>query len=404
MTTPSSNPLALPDSEKPDRSDEASTLADRVRSLRLPESSGGEGRGGSWLAWIVALLLGVASAYLGYRVWSLEQAMADSGGTGGTTAGQPGPGPGAPGVGANAPAGNGRSLETGGYLIPVRRVQVSPKVGGQVIHMFYEEGEYVEAGMPLAIVDRTKFVFSFRERSALAESLKNEWDRLRVNLKIEEDIRAANLAEGQANLTNMQTKYRIAKEGGRATSEEDLRNALYSMDMAAAKLKNLQGLLKVTRDTARIEIEKAYQSYQQSLVSAQNAEDDLDNTIVPAPSSGIILKKYAEDGNMVRPEAFSNGLSASLYDLADLTQMEVDVDISERDLDAVFVGQKCQIRMEAFPDRLYTGYVARFLPEGNRSKASVSARVRVDVPDGDRYLRPELRARVKFLPAEPRKK
>jgi multidrug resistance efflux pump len=400
MTTPSSNPLALPGTESPERNGTpATSLADRVRSLRLPEASGGGSGGSSKLAWLLTLVLGVGAGYLGYRLYQAEQALAEASASGSTA------GPGGTNTttstSSSSAGGSGRTLETGGYLIPFRRVQVSPKVGGQVIKMFYEEGEYVQAGMPLAIIDRTKFVFTFRERTAQAESLKHEYERLKAALRLEEEIRAASLAEGKANLTNMKVKYNIAREGGRATSEEDLRNAQHQMEMADAKVRNLQASLNVTRETAKIEIDKAFQSYQQALVSAQNAEDDLDNTIVPAPSSGTILKKYAEDGNMVRPEAFSNGLSASLYDLADLTLMEVDVDISERDLDAVFVGQKCEIRMEAFPDRLYTGYVARLLPEANRSKASVSARVRVDVPDGDRFIRPEMRARVKFLP--PRK-
>lgn len=406
MSTPT-NPLALPrpgqpPQPAPERNGEAPpSLADRVRSLRLPDEPKGPGGGSSRFAWLLVLVALGGAAYLGYRLYLAEKLLAEGTATnptkGPTAPGGPpptgGPGPTGPGTPSTATA-----LTTGGYLIPFRKVQVSPRVGGQVVKMFYEEGERVEAGMPLAIIDRVRFNFTFRERTAQAEALKAEYERLKATTALEEKIRAASVAEAEANLRNMQAKLDITRRAGTVLSEEDRTNAVFQAQMAAAKLENLRQLLQVTRDTAHIEVERAYQNYQQAAVAAKAAEDDLDNTVVPAPSSGIILKKYAEDGNMVRPEAFSNGLSASLYDLADLTQMEVDVDISERDLDAVFVGQKCEIRMEAFPDKVYTGSVARLLPEANRSKASVSARVRVDVPDGDKYLRPELRARVKFLP------
>lgn len=405
MTTPT-NPLALPAPGKaPERAGPSGpSLSERVRSLRLPDAPRGGGGGGtSWLAWLLVVGLAAGASYLGYRLYMAEQLLKAGGGTATGTATSTPPkerdGSGTTTGGPIRTANNSaRSLETGGYLIPVQRVQVSPRVGGQVIKMFYEEGEWVEAGMPLAIIDRVRFNFTYRERKAQADALKAEWERMQSSLRLEEKVRAASVAEGEANVRNMQVKFDIARKSGTSLSEEDRTNATYQYQMAAARLENLKALLQVTRETSEAEIERAYQNYQQAVIAARAAEDDLDNTVVPAPSSGIILKKYAEDGNMVRPEAFSNGLSASLYDLADLSLMEVDVDISERDLDAVYIGQKCEIRMEAFPDRLYTGTVERMLPEANRSKASVSARVRVDVPPGDRYLRPELRARVKFLP------
>src|SRR5205823_14963476 len=119
------------------------------------------------------------------------------------------------------------------------------------------------------------------------------------------------------------------------------------------------------------DIEKAKAAYTLACAQRDNAKYDLDNTEVRAPISGRILKKQAELGNTVRPEAFSNGLSASLCEIADVRDLEVDVDVSERDLDRVSGGQHCEVRTEAFPDKVYPGHVSRIMPEANRSKASV---------------------------------
>ena len=64
------------------------------------------------------------------------------------------------------------------------------------------------------------------------------------------------------------------------------------------------------------------------------------NCTIRAPISGTILKKNAEEGNIVNPIAF-NG-SFSLCDMADLSDLEVDLSIQERDIARIFPGQKCK--------------------------------------------------------------
>ena len=105
---------------------------------------------------------------------------------------------------------------------------------------------------------------------------------------------------------------------------------------------------------------------------------------------------------MVNPAAFSNGLSASLCDMADLSDMEVDLAIAERDISKVFKGQKCRVKAEAFPDRVYSGFVSRLMPTADRAKGAVPVRVKIDIPreEEGRYLRPEMGAVVTFLAKE----
>ena len=133
------------------------------------------------------------------------------------------------------------------------------------------------------------------------------------------------------------------------------------------------------------------------------------NTQVKAPIKGIILSKKTEEGNIVNPSAFSNGLSASLCEMADLYDLEIDLSIAERDIAKVFKGQECRVRAEAFPGRIYRGYVSRIMPMADRSKAAVPVRVRVQFPAQDQkgqplpmekqgeFLRPDMGAIATFL-------
>src|SRR5206468_4212653 len=90
----------------------------------------------------------------------------------------------------------------------------------------------------------------------------------------------------------------------------------------------------------------------------------LQNCSIKAPVTGVILTKKAEFGSLINPVV--GGVSTSLCEMADLSDLEVDLEVDERDVSKVFDGQDCTIRVDAYPKRLYKGYVSRIMPIGNR--------------------------------------
>jgi multidrug resistance efflux pump len=136
----------------------------------------------------------------------------------------------------------------------------------------------------------------------------------------------------------------------------------------------------------------------QAEADVAKAQWRLGNCTIVAPISGTILKKNAEEGNVVNPIAF-NG-SFSLCEMADLSDLEVELSIQERDISRVHKGQKCTVRAEqAFPDRVYQGVVSRLMPIADRAKGAVPVRVKLTVPAEEEgmYLKPEMSAVVSFL-------
>ena len=91
--------------------------------------------------------------------------------------------------------------------------------------------------------------------------------------------------------------------------------------------------------------------------------------------------------------------SFSLCDLADLSDLEVELTIEERDISKVAPGQKCKVRTEAYPDRIYEGIVLRSMPIADRNKAAIPVRVKVTVPREEEgiYLKPDMTAMVSLL-------
>jgi len=384
------------------------SLADRVRSLKLSGGSPQSARRGAfWTPWVLCLLLTAVCGYLAYvafversesatRTEELDAPPTTVVETDSTKLPPPKPG--------------SVTLNAGGYIIPVQRVQVSPKVGGQVIELHENllEGTFVKEGTILARLDPTKYKFQHDQAKAAADIARAEWEELKTgNREEEKKHSAAQLKEAEEARKQLTDELYRLKQSGRGSTDDERIKVESRLRQTEQKVEQLRQMDKIMQDGPRKEkIDAAFARYQQALVRLNDAKYDLDNTEVRAPVTGIILEKKAEVGNTVRPESFGQGLSASLCDMADLTKLEVDVDVSERDLPNVFQGQKCKVWPEAFMHRQYEGVVSRLMPVASRSKSSVSVRVQIQVPPDERddhgglLLRPDMRARVHFLAPE----
>ena len=84
--------------------------------------------------------------------------------------------------------------------------------------------------------------------------------------------------------------------------------------------------------------------------------------------------------------------------LADLDDLQVELDISQTDFNRISTQQECRMTPEAYPDRDYRCEIDEISPEANRQKASIEVKVKVLEPD--EFLRPEMSARVTFLRKE----
>jgi len=127
------------------------------------------------------------------------------------------------------------------------------------------------------------------------------------------------------------------------------------------------------------------------------AETQLAATEIKAPISGTVLQRIVERGEMVSPSSFGgdSGTRTSVVALADLQDLQIELDISQTDFARLKMGQRAEIIPEAFPNLKYTGFIAEIAPEANRAKATVQVKVKVEDPN--EQLRPEMNARVNFL-------
>ncbi len=404
MMTPSENPVrtvASGTANQDGRSGQG-TLSDRVQSLRLPERGGSKG---SWLPWVLCAVFLLSTAAFGYRAFVMGREGSDPKTGGGR--------PVTPTLEENSAGSGDVVLEAKGYIIPAHQIMISPRVGGMVVELNIEEGKRVKKGDVLARIedidyraeyDRALAAFK-NAQERLAEAIKTEqqvWER-------QKDKARADLAAAEAMLhlrvQELDRTDKLFRRG--AVTQQDLDVAVANKVSAGAQVvsqKEQLRVLDVTPQRQRTEAIRAEVS--QAQADLDKAKWRLDNCIVRAPLDGTVLTKKAEIWNIVNPVAFN--VSASLCDLADLSDIEVDLTIQERDIANVVVGQRCNIMPEAFQNNNafrkkypngYEGVVSRLMPIADRAKGAIPVRVKVtNVPREEEgvYLKPDMGVIVSF--------
>jgi HlyD family secretion protein len=388
----------------------APTLSDKVRSLRIeppPRKTGGS----AGVAWLLCLVFAAAAAFFGYKAYGprLEAAGEASAAPTGTQANS------TPAQSASpAPAHGSIVLESKGYIVPAHQILVSPKVSGMVRTLRIvkpgeslaagrplEEGERVQKGDILAILETTDYEADVARTKALLSAAEQRLAMEHKNLPNEIERALAELNEAKTNRDYLKTvldrSEKLAKTN--AISPNELEQRRSDFEAGSHRVERLQNAVELVRGPQVERLKLAEAEVSQARAELTKAEWRLDNCTILAPVSGTILKKNVEEGNIVNPIAF-NG-SFSICDMADLSQLEVDLSIQERDVSKVYKGQRCVIRCEAYPDRPYHGTVSRLMPIADRAKGAVPVRVKIRVPAEEEgiYLKPEMGAVVSFYAA-----
>jgi HlyD family secretion protein len=379
------------------------SLRERVRSLRLPDRVHQPRARFAWVPWFLCLVLACTTGYFAWLSLIAARETGDpSGGQQSDPAGPDDPAPVLVGRAAPKPKGGEIVLESKGYIIPLHQIQVSPKVGGMVIELRIEEGMQVKEGDILAKLETTEYQAEYDRVAAIVQAARHRLSELKDYRGDEVRQARAELDDAVAQREQLFQEWRRNQSlrAGNLVSPKEYEQAESAFKSQVQRAKRLQIALDLLEKGPRDErIAAAKSDVQQYEAELVRAKWKLDNCTVVAPVSGTILSKKAEKGNMVNPSAFSNGLSASLCEMADLSDMEVDLAIAERDIGKLFKGQKCVVRAEAFAERSYSGVVSRLMPTADRSKGAVPVRVKIAIPRDEegKYLRPEMGAVVTFF-------
>ena len=296
-------------------------------------------------------------------------------------------------------------LSVSGYVVAHHKTAVGAKVMGRVAWIGVEKGDKVQQGQVLVRLEDSEFRAQSNQARANLAAAQARLDQLRTGSRPQEKLKdKAGVLQADANLKNAEADYERTRKLYQAgvSAKADLDRALAQRDTARALFEAASQSSAMTDIGPRTEeIRAAEAQVQQMKAVLDYAQTQLAATEIKAPVSGTVLQRIVERGEMVSPSAFGeSGARTSVVALADLNDLQIELDISQTDFARLKMGQRAEIIPEAFPNLKYTGYIAEIAPEANRAKATVQIKVKVDNPD--EQLRPEMNARVNFLADETR--
>jgi HlyD family secretion protein len=290
-------------------------------------------------------------------------------------------------------------LNATGYIVAAHKIELASKVSGRVAWIGVDKGDRVSRGQPLVKLEDEEFRARVVEAQGQLNSLKARLAALENGSRPEETARSqAELEQVRADLDNARVslnRIRTLVDQG-IVARQSLDDAQAKYNAQTARYSSFEKSYQLVRTGPRFEdIEAMRAQVTQAEGSLALARSELENTIIRAPISGVILERNVERGEFVTTGfASDRGAKGYVVSLADLDDLQAELDINQNDFAKLGANQPATVTTDAYPDRKYQGVIAEVSPEANRQKATVQVKVKVLNPD--QYLRPEMNASVVF--------
>ena len=345
-------------------------------------------------------------------------------------------------------------IRASGKVEPIKSVNVGPKNPGRLVKLLVEQGDEVNKGQTLAVMENLEVqiqqtqaqanlkreIANLQIRQTEIKSQINQAEaRLRQSIAQLEQVKARiprDIQQTKAQITAAQSRLRLAKQrsdrnqsllqqGAIAADKYDevlneYQNAQANLRELEHKLEQLESTrhpeidrlestvaearlaLAQNRDSAGDQINALQAAVEASNAALQQVEVQYGDTIITAPFQGIVTQRYAIEGAFVTPTtSASTSASASATSILALAQgLEIVAEVPEIDVGQLQPGQQVQIIADAYPDRVFLGKVERIAPEAVVQDNVTSFEVRVALVTGKEQLRSKMNVDVTFLGQE----
>lgn len=236
-----------------------------------------------------------------------------------------------------------------GKIFPETEVKISSDVSGEIVELYVQEGDSVYTGQVLAKIDPDTYESTVERGRASVNSAKA--NKAASATQIESS--KAQIQQIQAQLTNAKT---VHDRNVKLLSEGVISQVEFDQSLSA-----LQGLVanmrasEATLESAKKNVEGASYSVQSAEATLREMRTSLSRTIIKSPTNGIVSSLSVEQGERVVGTIQMAG--TEMMRIANLSAMEVQVDVSENDILRVSLNDKVDIEVDAYLDRKFSGHV-----------------------------------------------
>lgn len=256
-------------------------------------------------------------------------------------------------------------VSASGKIFPVTEVKISSPVSGEVVELNIVEGDSVNQGQVLAKIDPEAYQSQVERGVASVNASKANMANSKAQL---ENIRAQK-EQVLSQLLNAQEVHKrnekLFKEG--VISNADFESSLVNLQSLEANLRASEASIK----SAQQNVLASEYSIKSAEASLKELKTMLGRTTIVAPVSGIVSKLNVEKGEQVVGTMQMSG--TELMRIANLNSMEVQVEVSESDIPRVNIGDKVDVEVDAYVDRLFEGKVRQIANSANNLGSGMGA-------------------------------
>jgi HlyD family secretion protein len=251
------------------------------------------------------------------------------------------------------------TVAASGKVFPEKEVKISSDVSGEIVELHVEEGDSVKAGMLLAKIDPEAYISAVERGRA---SLNNSKAQLAVS-RSQVENNTAQLEQIRAQLANTRKIHKrneeLLAEG--VISQAEFDNSLSNLEAQEANLRAAQANLRSSEESVKAS-EFTVASADASLKELRTS---LQRTSIYAPTNGIVSKLNVEEGERVVGTIQMAG--TEMMRIANLNNMEVQVEVSENDIIRVSLHDEVEIEVDAYLDRFFGGQVTEIANTANNA-------------------------------------
>ena len=276
-----------------------------------------------------------------------------------------------------------QTVVASGRVISPQRVTVALQGSGRVLRVAVAEGQAVELGQLLIELDNSDSRASLAQASAAVAQAQA---KLRQLGELSQPVAVQALAQAQASA--LQARKTLARNRDLVAqgfvSQAAVDDAQRAVDVAASQVASAQAQVK-TNAAGGSDVLLAEAALRQALAGAQLARVKLDQGQVLAPSSGVLISRSVEVGDIVQP-------GKALMVLAASGQTQILIQIDEKNLSKIAIEQKAFASADAFASQRFDAVVAYINPGVDATRGSVE--VKLNIPNPPAYLRQDMTVSV----------
>lgn len=280
---------------------------------------------------------------------------------------------------------------------------ISSRTTGNIQSINFLEGEKVNAGDTIIIIDHEHLDIQLLQANAAKDAAEAQ---LKLMLK---GAREEDIIQAEQNLNQAKINFEIAGRDkirmqnlydSRSVTQKQYEDAIARYNLMSAQYKAAQeNYNKVKKIFRQEEIDQAKANLNKAIAGVELLKKNIRDSYVTSPISGFLVKTFVEKGETVSP-------MSSLFKVSDLDFVELVIYVSTVELGYVKLGQKAEVTIDTYKDKIYEGKVTYLSPEAEFTPKNIQTKdertklvfaVKITIPNKDYDLKPGMPADASII-------